>query len=798
MSDVVRKNLGAVTAYKYAVSKGYTGTEEEFAELMASYATVAEEAAESANTAAEQALKSEGNAVGKQNGTDVPSGSPYYHNNAKWYAEQAAGSASSASSSASAASSSAASASGSASTASTKASAASASATTASNKAAEASSSATSAAASASAAGTSETNAAASATAAATSAGNAASSATAAQDAQTATEEVAEDIEEHYGSLVEDVSELKTEVSAIEDISDIGIPLTWKQGGVNSSGGNTASNYRIRCVSVTVGDYASFIVTPQSGYSVKVYFYNNGYKSATDTFTGQKVVEVPDNIETFRMSVYKGDGTSIAENLITPDEGANIQLSYSYKLKDELRNITDKIDENERKFYDSMVTESISGSIASLPDGADDLPVKSLVVGIEPVQPGSGDPSPDNVRPISGWIGANTFVTGKNLCGGEVLRDNIKAHVPSATIDSNAHTITFSAAASVVYNGGIFKNITFKENTQYTFVISYKKSSGAGGSNMRVYYTDGTVVNYPQSDNPSEKTPVIFISAAGKTVDHINKINSSTSTIVYYDESGVFEGVLTVDDFKPYIGTTYPVSWESEAGTVYGGTLDMTNGVLTVDRVGYTVTELTDGWVLRNSGGGSADPYWCVIRNASAAEAIANTPNNGDGNGILSHGMWRYNAPGWRAYYRSSGTYSGTCFVLIGDTETPLDTTEAVNAFIASLSSPLQVVYKIKTPITYQLTPTEVRTLLGENNIFADTGDIVNLEYRADTKLYIDRLTAPDSDMIADANITSGSYFMVNNSLYIATAAIAAGETIVPGTNCTLTNLAAALNALNA
>lgn len=40
-------------------------------------------------------------------------------------------------------------------------------------------------------------------------------------------------------------------------------------------------------------------------------------------------------------------------------------------------------------------------------------------------------------------------------------------------------------------------------------------------------------------------------------------------------------------------------------------------------------------------------------------------------------------------------------------------------------------------PETYQLSPTEVKTLLGENNIWADTGD-VEVEYRADPKLYID------------------------------------------------------------
>lgn len=53
--EVVRKRLGAVTAYRYAVTQGYTGTEHEFAALMASYGTVAQEAAESAIAAAESA-----------------------------------------------------------------------------------------------------------------------------------------------------------------------------------------------------------------------------------------------------------------------------------------------------------------------------------------------------------------------------------------------------------------------------------------------------------------------------------------------------------------------------------------------------------------------------------------------------------------------------------------------------------------------------------------------------------------------------------------------------------------------
>lgn len=108
-----------------------------------------------------------------------------------------------------------------------------------------------------------------------------------------------------------------------------------------------------------------------------------------------------------------------------------------------------------------------------------------------------------------------------------------------------------------------------------------------------------------------------------------------------------------------------------------------------------------------------------------------------------------------------------------------------------------QVVYKLATPITYQLTPQEVDTLLGTNNVWCDTGD-TEVTYRADTKLYIQQLTQPtEDDMTANDNIASGKFFMIGNKLYLSTAAIASGATIVPGTNCTALSLADALNNLN-
>lgn len=118
-------------AYTEAVEAGFEGTEEEFYDLLAAAAT--------AKTAAEAAASdSEAYATGKRGGTDVGSSDPAYHNNAKYYAQQAAASETNAGSSATAAAASAG-------TAGTNATAAAGSASDAASSATAAAGSATSA-----------------------------------------------------------------------------------------------------------------------------------------------------------------------------------------------------------------------------------------------------------------------------------------------------------------------------------------------------------------------------------------------------------------------------------------------------------------------------------------------------------------------------------------------------------------------------------------------------------------------------------------------------------------------------
>lgn len=60
------------------------------------------------------------------------------------------------------------------------------------------------------------------------------------------------------------------------------------------------------------------------------------------------------------------------------------------------------------------LTHTVSGSIATVRSPAV-APIESLKVHFSPIQEGTGDPSPSNVRPITGWTGVTGYKSGKNL-----------------------------------------------------------------------------------------------------------------------------------------------------------------------------------------------------------------------------------------------------------------------------------------------------------------------------------------------------------------------------------------------
>ena len=367
----------------------------------------------------------------------------------------------------------------------------------------------------------------------------------------------------------------------------------------------------------------------------------------------------------------------------------------------------------EHKAYGAYVVESASGAVVSFPDGADNIPMKDVLVHIEPVQEGSGDPSPDNVRPITGWTGAKVMRTGKNL---------LNPTLASGTYTENGITWTLNNDGSVTVSGTA-------TGTSYLWMYGsasipipswmYKLAgktvtassgnghftqSGYASIQVILYGSPTLVIREETATIPSDLSPytgfaiVLFVNT-GNTVD----------ATVYPQ----FELGSTATDYEPYSGQTYDITFPSEARTVYGGTLDVTTGELVVDKIGV---DLTTGM-----SGGTAGAGYVFYKQLSNVQTVPNSQIAD----ILNEA---YTPIRFNAVSMESNT------IALRDNQVLY-----VNTGSDSIYPVGKAILPLATPITYTLTPQEtqeITSLLGENNLWTDTGDS-EVEYRANTKLYI-------------------------------------------------------------
>lgn len=317
-------------------------------------------------------------------------------------------------------------------------------------------------------------------------------------------------------------------------------------------------------------------------------------------------------------------------------------------------------------------------SIASISDGGDNIPVKSLKVLVSAVQSGSGTPSPSNIRSISGWSECNLSATGKNILDKSLLLDQVSWNV-----------------------------ITLQLNPNTKYTMSSNVTSSKATDELPAYF-------FNSSGNPSASTLVsasqavtITTNADGIAKIQQRRITGSDSFQAYDWQIEEGSSSTTIEPF----GTTHTIPFGQ---TVYGGLLDVTKGVLTI----------THGYKSYSGGFSQASNGIFYIDGT-----ISDADTSGYSIVCLSN---RYDYAGVKT--ATSGMVGeegkfGVQFlqglrIMVCDTSFADDT-----AFNNSLSStPLQIVYPLATPTTIYLTPTQVKTLL-TCNIFADTGDIDTLIY---------------------------------------------------------------------
>lgn len=326
-----------------------------------------------------------------------------------------------------------------------------------------------------------------------------------------------------------------------------------------------------------------------------------------------------------------------------------------------------------------------------------------------------------NVCPITGWTGVNVTRAGKNLFTGNEKTIN----VTNGTLTFQNGKITRAstnavAITNVVPSGNMTEMGMDLRLFPGTYIFKIYDLEGDVTSEqpyVEVINDDGTIVT--QTYN----TPFTLTQRAKLYSIKTNYTLLSANQTMSFKP--VLERSSTSDSYEPYNGTTYPVSWQTEAGTVYGGNLDVTTGVLTVDR-GFKTFDGTETWSMyQNATYGNTFRTDVsskkIARSVSISNLFKNIVDCWGAGGVGKYGVFSDHTTVQALYFRPPNEN--------------VTTVEQFKEWLATNN--VQVVYQLDTAQTYQLTPTEVTTLLGQNHLWADTGDIF-VDYCADTKTYVD------------------------------------------------------------
>lgn len=337
--------------------------------------------------------------------------------------------------------------------------------------------------------------------------------------------------------------------------------------------------------------------------------------------------------------------------------------------------------------YSGSYDLEASGTIATF-DADESTGIKSLAVALEPIQSGSGTPSPDNVRAISGHTTVETHMTGRNLLNTETI----------SSYTNNGVTFTVQTDGSVTTSGtasGLAVCQFPIELVEANYILNGCPTGGSSSKyEVNIFPTGGSVL---ARDYGSETTFTIADATKAWKIQLIIRSGQDSNGLVF--KPMVRLSSISDATYEPYQGDTYTTDL---GRTVYGGTLDVVSGVLTVDRAYTTITSDmnisavgTHGWYVgrssiapTNTGENYSDGVICDrLKSEVGPSSVADNIIF-----VNSTGQIRIN---------TIGTYS------------------SASAMLTALGGSVNVVYPVP-PQTYQLTPQEVEALVGTNTVWSD------------------------------------------------------------------------------
>ena len=330
-------------------------------------------------------------------------------------------------------------------------------------------------------------------------------------------------------------------------------------------------------------------------------------------------------------------------------------------------------------------------------------PLKECKIHFSPVQEGKGDPSPENVRTISGWTGCEVYRTGKNL-----LHD--KHELKKAQIDSDG------SGGYQIKSANVYQVLSVEVPINTDLHIHKEKKYGSdlalgtelaqiGISVSRV----GSMTNYFNRNFNTRNNPYAYLMIS-------NNGAADDPELLWQLELGT-----TATAYEPYTGTTLSIDWTTEAGTVYGGYVDLTKKELVQTCYNMVVDENTTIYTSGDRHGVYRIVYTLPYLGANKNALMCNKFGLRDRNSA----MYNYPIKGLIAL----GEYNANTTSLQIGAPGEITTREQWLNWLTENGS-IQVIYELAEPIHYPLTIEMLKTLRGTNNIWASNGgDNIEIAY---------------------------------------------------------------------
>lgn len=348
-------------------------------------------------------------------------------------------------------------------------------------------------------------------------------------------------------------------------------------------------------------------------------------------------------------------------------------------------------------------------------------PVEGYPLGVqvswEPTQEGEGDPSPDNVRPISGRESvsvtrcADNIFHKLNLRLGKMIYYGGRVGAIRFIDDSKRAVFQIKCLPNRTYS---FYNPQYQK--YWLNRIALCNSDGTMGYQNFVLYTDPRL-NYESYTFTLQNHPATDLLIQFEKVDKSeftqNDVDALTTMLIF--------GTTPPTAYEPYQGADYTLNLPE---TIYGGTLDAVTGVGSEE---WKLVEFDGTETWSKYAGATEDGmivFVIVIPDAALGyqTSICNQFKN-------VSGAWNRDIP-WA--YSDYTTVPNKYFCVQTSKFPDVDSWKSYLAAQYAAGTPVQVCYKLDTPQPIQATGGQpIPALAGTNTIYGDI-DSVTVSGRAD------------------------------------------------------------------